>query len=316
MISYILRRSVSAVIVIFGIMFVTFTMLHIIAPSPARAVLGIKASPAAIAGFNHAQRLRPAVLPAVPALLNQTLHGNLGYSYKLNQSVSALFKENAGRSALLSGTSLVLAVLIAIPLGIYQAVKRNSVADYVLTGVSFTLYSMPIFFISLILIDIFALKLHWFPFEASQATTVIGVMEDPRSMVLPIASLVALSVAGYSRYMRSSALDNLAQDYIKVARAKGLPERHGAPPAPDPQLEPADGHADRAVDPRPAGRQPGHRAGLQLSRGSACCSSTACGTEDYPILLGYTLVGGILVVIGNFVADIALTFTDPRIRLT
>src|SRR5271169_7107359 len=105
-ISYILRRSVSAVIVIFGIMFVTFTMLHIIAPSPARAVLGIRASPAAIAGFNHANGYDLPFFRQFLRYCNETLHGNLGYSYKLNQSVSALFKENAGRSALLSGTSL------------------------------------------------------------------------------------------------------------------------------------------------------------------------------------------------------------------
>jgi peptide/nickel transport system permease protein len=314
-ISYILRRSVSAVIVIFGIMFVTFTMLHIIAPSPARAVLGIRASPAAIAGFNHANGYDLPFFRQFLRYCNETLHGNLGYSYKLNQSVSALFKENAGRSALLSGTSLVLAIIIAIPLGIYQAVKRNSVADYVLTGVSFTLYSMPIFFFSLILINIFALKLGWFPFEASQATTVIGVMEDPRSMVLPIASLVALSVAGYSRYMRSSALDNLAQDYIKVARAKGLPERHvlrrhlirnsSLPMVTLIGLSIPDLLAGNLVT-----EQVFNYPGLGL------LFFNSLGTEDYPILLGYTLVGGILVVIGNLVADISLTFTDPRIRLT
>jgi peptide/nickel transport system permease protein len=314
-ISYLLRRSVSAVIVIFGIMFVTFTMLHIIAPSPARAVLGIRASPAAIAGFNHANGYDLPFFRQFLRYCNETLHGNLGYSYKLNQSVSALFKENAGRSALLSGTSLFLAVVIAIPLGIYQAVKRNSVADYILTGASFTLYSMPIFFFSLILIDIFALQLHWFPFEASQATTVIGVMEDPRSMVLPIASLVALSVAGYSRYMRSSALDNLAQDYIKVARAKGLPERHvlrrhlirnsSLPMVTLIGLSIPDLLAGNLVT-----EQVFNYPGLGL------LFFNSLGTEDYPILLGYTLVGGILVVIGNLVADISLTFTDPRIRLT
>ncbi|HEX3907661.1 MAG TPA: ABC transporter permease [Mycobacteriales bacterium] len=315
MISYILRRFVSAVIVVFGIMFVTFTMLHIIAPSPARAVLGIKASPAAIAGFNHANGYDRPFLRQFVTYVNQTLHGNLGYSYKLNQSVSDLFKENAGRSALLSGISLFLAVVIAVPLGIYQAVKRNSISDYVLTGVSFTLYSMPIFFLSLILIDLFALKSPIFPFEASQATTVIGVLKDPRSMVLPIASLVALTVAGYSRYMRSSALDNLAQDYIKVARAKGLPERavlrrhlirnSSLPMVTLVGLSIPDLLAGNLVT-----EQVFNYPGLGLLFFNSLLS------EDYPILLAYTLVGGVLVVLGNFIADIALTVTDPRIRLT
>jgi peptide/nickel transport system permease protein len=315
MISYILRRIVTAVIVVIGLMFVTFSMLHIIAPSPARAVLGIKASPAALAGFNHAHGYDRPFMRQFLTYVNQTFHGNFGFSYKLNQSVTALFKENAGRSALLSGVSVVLAVLIAMPLGIYQAVKRNSLADYTLTGISFTLYSMPIFFISLVLIDIFALKTHIFPFEASQSTTVIGVLEDPRSMVLPVVSLVALSVAGYSRYMRSSALDNLAQDYIKVARAKGLSERavlyrhlvrnSSLPMVTLIGLSIPDLLAGNLIT-----EQVFNYPGLGL------LFYNSLGTEDYPILLAYTLLGGILVVIGNLIADIALTLTDPRIRLT
>ena len=87
MISYLLRRFVSAIIVIIGIMLVTFTMLHVIAPSPARAVLGIKASPAAIAGFNHEHGYDQPLWRQFLTYMNQTLHGNLGYSYKLNQSV-------------------------------------------------------------------------------------------------------------------------------------------------------------------------------------------------------------------------------------
>jgi peptide/nickel transport system permease protein len=314
MISYLLRRFLSAIVVIIGIMLVTFTMLHIISPSPARAVLGIRASPAAIAGFNHANGYDNSLPHQFLTYLNHTIHGNLGFSYQLNQSVSDLFKENAGRSALLSGVSVTLAVLIAVPLGIFQAVKRNSFMDYTLTGVSFTLYSMPIFFISLILIDIFALQLHVLPFEASQATTVIGVLKDPKSMVMPVVTLVALSVAGYSRYMRSSALDNLAQDYIKVARAKGLPERSvllnhlvrnsSLPMVTLVGLSIPDLLAGNLVT-----EQVFNYPGLGLLFFNSLLK------EDYPILLAYTLVGGILVVFGNFVADVALTLTDPRIRL-
>jgi peptide/nickel transport system permease protein len=314
MTSYLLRRFVSAIIVVIGIMLVTFSMLHIISPSPAKAVLGIRATPEAIASFNRQHGYDNSLAHQFLTYMNQTIHGNLGFSYKQNQSVSALFKENAGRSALLSGVSATLAVLIAIPMGIFQAIKRNSFLDYTLTGVSFTLYSMPIFFISLILIDIFALKTHIFPFEASQATTVIGVLKQPRSMVLPVASLVALSVAGYSRYMRSSALDNLAQDYIKVARAKGLPERavlmrhlvrnSSLPMVTLVGLSIPDLLAGNLIT-----EQVFNFPGLGL------LFYNSLGTEDYPILLAYTLVGGILVVVGNFIADIALTLTDPRIRL-
>jgi peptide/nickel transport system permease protein len=315
MISYILRRLATAVVVMLGLMLATFTMLHIISPSPARAVLGIRAAPAAIAGFNHLHGYDRPLPRQFLTYLNQTIHFNFGYSYKLNQSVTALFKENAGRSAYLSGVSVTIAILIAMPLGIFQAVRRNSIIDYAFTGISFTLYSMPIFFLSLVLIDFFAIRHSIFPFEASQSTTTWGVIKDPRSMVLPIASLVALSVAGYSRYMRSSALDNLAQDYIKVARAKGLPERkvlfrHLVRNSSLPMVTLVGLSIPELLAGNLVTEQVFNYKGLGL------LFFNSLSTEDYPILLALTLLGGILVVLGNLVADIALTFTDPRIRLT
>jgi peptide/nickel transport system permease protein len=311
---YLLRRIGVALLVIVGIMFVTFAMLHIVYPNPARSVLGLRASRAAIDAYNHDHGYDQGLVRQFLTYMNNVLHGNLGFSDKYNQSVTALFKENIGRSALLSGTSLVLAVLIALPLGIFQAVRRNSLLDFTFTGVSFTLYSTPVFLISLFLIDIFALHWHIFPFEASQATTVWGVITDPRSMVLPVVSLAALSIAGFSRYMRSSALDNLAQDYIKVARAKGLSERtvlfrhlvrnSSLPMVTLIGLSIPDLLAGNLVT-----EQVFNFPGLGL------LFYNALGNEDYPVLLGYVLLGGILVVFGNLIADVALTFTDPRIRL-
>jgi peptide/nickel transport system permease protein len=216
---------------------------------------------------------------------------------------------------LLSGVSLVLAVVIAIPLGIAQAVKRNSPFDYIATGTSFTLYSMPIFFVSILLIAVFSLQLHWFPFEASQATSVIGVLKQPRSMVLPVLSLTVVSVASFSRYLRSSALDNLAQDYIKVARAKGLPERSVL-------LRHLIRNSSLPLITLVGLSIPDLLAGNLITeevfnfKGLGLLFFSALQSEDYSILLAYTLLGGILVVVGNLVADVALSISDPRIRLT
>ena len=315
MISYILRRLGIAIVVVIGVMLAVFTALHIVAPSPAHAVLGLKATPHAIAAFNHAHGYDRSLGRQFITYVNQTIHGNLGVSYKANQSVVDLFKENAGRSALLSGVSLLVAVLIAVPVGIGQAVKRNSVFDYAATGVSFTLYSIPSFFIGLLLIAIFALKLNWLPFEASQATSVVGVLKDPRSMILPVAALSAVQVASFSRYQRSSALDNLAQDYVKVARAKGLSERtvlvrHLARNSALPLVTLVGLSLPDLLAGNVITEQVFNYPGLGL------LFYNALGNEDYPILLAYTLVGAVLVVIGNLVADIALTIADPRIRLT
>jgi peptide/nickel transport system permease protein len=164
------------------------------------------------------------------------------------------------------------------------------------------------------MIDFLAIRHHIFPEFASQSTSTWGVVKDPRAMFLPILTLVLLSVAAYSRYMRSSALDNLAQDYIKVARAKGLSERRvlfrhlvrnsSLPMVTLVGLTIPDLLAGNLIV-----EQVFNFPGLGLN------FFTALGNEDFPILLSYTLLGGILVVLGNLIADVALTFTDPRIRL-
>jgi peptide/nickel transport system permease protein len=246
--------------------------------------------------------------------VNNVLHGNLGYSYTDNQTVLALFKERTARSVYLSGISLLLAVLIALPLGIFQAVKRNSIGDNIATSAAFILYSMPSFFLGLILIQVLALTFPIFSFEASQSTNVFVVMGDWNAMTLPIVTLTAITVASFSRYMRSSSIDVLAQDYIKVARAKGLPERLVL-----------SRHLFRNAS-LPMVTLIGLSLPILLAgnliteylfnyQGLGLLFYTSLQKVDYPVMLAYTLVGAALVVVGNLIADIALTIADPRIRL-
>ena len=225
MTAYLIRRLGTSLVILAGISVFIFILLHAVFPSPAIVVLGPRASPAAIAAWNAQNGFDEPVIVQYLHYMNGLFHGNLGYSYKLNQTVAALFEERWARSLYLSGMALALAVLIAIPLGIYQAVKRNSLGDQAVTGVAFTAYAMPDYLLYLIAIQLFALTFHVFGFEASQSNSLIAVIGDWHDMTLPIACLTLLILAGYSRYMRSSALETLAQDYIKTARAKGLPER-------------------------------------------------------------------------------------------
>lgn len=314
MVGYLVRRIGVSVIVVLGISILVFLLLHTISSSPGRAVLGVQATPQAVAAFDHANGYDRAVPLQYLSYLGNLLHGNLGYSYKLNQSVGALLQQNVGRSAVLTAIALFLAVVIAIPLGIAQAVKRNSAIDNVLTATAFTLYSIPVFFLALVLIAVFSLNLNVFPSQASQADTVLGVLRDPASMVLPIATLTAVSVAAFSRYTRSSALDNLAQDYIKVARAKGLSER-----------QVISRHLVRnsclPVITLVGLSLPALLAGNLIVEtvfnypGLGLLFFNSLQKEDYPVLLAYSLIVGVLTVVGNLVADLALAVTDPRIRL-
>lgn len=314
MVGYLVRRLGVSVIVVIGISVLVFLLLHLISASPGRAVLGFQASPEAVAAFNHEHGYDRALPMQYVSYVNSLLHGDLGYSYKLNQSVGALFKANAGRSAILTAVALVLAVVIAIPLGIVQAMKRNTAIDNVATATAFTLYSIPTFFLALVLIAVLSLKLDWLPSQASQSSSVWGVIGDPKSMVLPVVTLTAVSVAAFSRYMRSAALDNLAQDYIKVARAKGLSERQVI-------TRHLVRNSSLPIITLVGLSLPALLAGNLIVEtvfnfpGLGLLFFNSLQKEDYPVLLAYSLIVGILTVIGNLVADLALAVADPRIRL-
>ena len=314
MTAYLLRRLGTSIIVLIGISIFIFVLLHAIYPSPARAVLGLRANTAQVAAWNKANGFDDPLIVQYLRYMNGLLHGNLGFSYAENQTVASLFGERLARSIYLSGISLLLAILIALPLGIFQAVRRNSLGDNVATSLAFILYSMPSFFLGLILIQVFALSFPIFNFEASQSTSVWVVIGDWHSMFLPVLTLVLLTVANFSRYMRSSSIDVLAQDYIKVARAKGLPERlvlsrHMVRNASLPMITliglflPALLAGNLIIET------------LFNYQGLGLLFYNSLGKEDYPVLLAYTLIGSVFVLLGNFVADIALTVADPRIRL-
>jgi peptide/nickel transport system permease protein len=312
--AYILRRLAISVVVTLGLAAVTFAMLHIIAPSPGRAILGLKASLQAVAAFNKSHGYDRPVWDQFVSYLHQLLQGNLGYSYKLNQTVNSLLSENWARSAYLTGIALFLAVVIAIPLGIFQAVKRNSVADQAVTAVAFTAYAMPDNFLGLILIGLLAIQLHWFPAEASQSESIWSNILDIHAMFLPIVTLASTSIASYSRYMRSSALDALAQDYIRLARAKGLPERSVL----------------RRHLFRNASLAMITLIGLSIPillggdvveeylfnyHGVGLLFVNELDNQDFPTVIALVLIGGVLTVIGNLIADVALSVADPRIRI-
>jgi peptide/nickel transport system permease protein len=311
---YIIRRLGTAIVVVLGVSIFIFALLHLIFPSPAIAVLGPRANKVSIAAFNKQNGFDDPWFTQYLRYVGNLLRGNLGNSYKLNQSVDSLLAERWERSAYLSGISLVLSVLIALPIGIYQAVRRNTVGDYAVTSAAFIVYAMPVFFLGLILIQVFALDLHWFGFEASQSDSLLSVIGDWHDMTLPIATLTLISVASFSRYMRSASMDVLAQDYIKVARAKGLPERLVL-------LRHLVRNASLPMITLVGLSLPTLLAGNLITetlfnfQGLGLLFFNSLGNEDYNVLLAYTLIGAVLTVVGNLIADVALTVADPRIRL-
>ena len=312
---YLARRTAVSAVIVVGLSMLIFGMLHVIYPSPALVVLGQRTPAVVIAAWNREHGFDEPVIVQYLRYVNHLLHGNLGYSNKLDQSVASLFRQRWARSLYLSGMSLLLAILIAIPLGIYQAVRRNTLGDNVATTLAFVTYAMPDFVLYVIAIQVLALTFPIFSYEASQSTSVLAVALDWRAMTLPIVCLALLIVAGYSRYMRSSAMDTLAQDYIKAARAKGLPERLVL-------MRHLLRNACLPMATLIGLSIPALLAGNLICeyvfnyQGLGLLFYNSLGSEDYPVLLAYTLIGAVLTVVGNLAADISLTVADPRIRLS
>jgi peptide/nickel transport system permease protein len=276
--------------------------------------LGPKATPAAIKAYDHANGFDRPLIEQYFTYLNRLLHGNLGWSYHFNQSVTALLSEKAPLSAFLSGSSLVLAVVIAIPLGVYQAIKRNTFGDVAATSVTFVLYSMPVFFFAIILIQVFAITLSWVDPGVGQDQSLSAALGNVKDLILPIIALSSTAVAGYSRYQRSSSLDVLAQDYIKVVRAKGLSERlvlgrHLVRNACLPMITLVGISLPALI---------GGNLLIEFAfniNGLGLLFVNGLQVDDYNIVLAYTLLGAVFTVVGNLIADIALSVADPRIRL-
>ncbi|GAA4051508.1 ABC transporter permease [Nonomuraea soli] len=311
---YVLRRLVVSAFVLLGISAAVFFMLHLVSESPGRVVLGQRASPEAVAAFNREHGFDRSVITQYLAYLGQLLRLDLGRSYKLNEDVATLLAQYAGRSAMLSLAGLVVALAVAIPLGILQAVRRNSLVDRATTAVSYVLYATPSFLLGLLLIAIFSQALGLFPAEASQSHSPWVVFTDPWAMALPVTTLAAGSITVFAQYQRSSALDQLGQDYIRVARAKGLPERlillrHLLRNACLPLIT----LVGTLVPTLLAGNL--IVESLFNYPGLGLLFLNSLHREDYPVLLAYTLIGGVLTVAGNFVADLLVAAADRRIEL-
>lgn len=314
MTSYVLKRLAVSVLVLLGLSFIVFMMLHLISESPGRAVLGPQASPEAIAAFNEANGYDRPVLVQYIGYLGDLLRGDLGRSYKLNEEVSVLLWQNAGRSAMLSLTGLVLALVIAVPLGIAQAVRKHSFIDRAATTASYLLYATPSFLIALLLIATLSQAIPIFPAEASQSNSPWAVFTDPRAMALPVITLTVTNVAVFSQYQRSAALEQLGQDYIRVARAKGMPERmvltkHLLRNACIPLVTLVGMQIPMLLAGNLIVESVFNYPGLGL------LFLNSLHREDYPVLLAYTLLGGALTVAGNFIADLVVARADRRIEL-
>lgn len=310
---FLLRRVGQAVIVIFVVTVVVFVLLQMLPGGPARGVLGVQATADQIAQFNHDQGYDRPVWEQYFLFLGRLLTGDLGESFLLNMSVGDAIERRLPKTLLLTGLALVIALVIAVPVGIFQAVRRNHGADYTLSALAIVAYSTPSFFLGLLLIMVFSQTLGVLPANAPQGETVAAVLAEPQRLILPVLTGAIPLVANFSRYMRSSALDNLSEDYVRTARAKGTPfrrvlSRHLLRNSLTPVIAMLGYQLPVMFGGALVIEQLFNYPGMGLLFWSAAQSS------DFPVLLGCVLVISVATVVGSLLADILQALLDPRTR--
>jgi peptide/nickel transport system permease protein len=312
-VGFLIRRTGQAIFVLFLVTLATLFLVHLFPGGPVRALLGVRATQFQIAYYNKLYGFNQPIYVQYLKWVDQLIHGNLGFSYHLNQTVTSLIAQCLPKTIILVLLGTIVSLLFGIPLGVYQAVHRNSAADYVLTAVSFLGYSTPTFFLGIVLVDWFSVDVHIFPPFAPQGSTVGAILGDPKALVLPVFTYAFLLYALWSRYMRSSVLDNLVQDYVRTARAKGASERRVVW-----------GHVFRnslvSIITLLGLSIPSLVGGAILIEvvfnypGMGLAFYSAALNVDYEVLLGFTVLATVATVLGNLLADIGYAVLDPRVR--
>jgi peptide/nickel transport system permease protein len=250
--------------------------------------------------------------------LGNIFKGNWGYSARTNAPVIDEINARLPNTLLLGGASFLLTIILAIPIGVFSAVKRYSILDYITTFGAFVGISIPIFWFAMVLIVIFSTTLGWLPSVGMQTlgknlTGWAKIWDVGKHLLLPTIALSITSVGAWSRYQRSNMLEVLSQDYIRTARGKGLKERtviwtHAFGNSLIPMvtllgLSLPDLVNGAFITESVFGWPGMGRLGIQ-----------AITTRDYPLVMAVTMFSALMVVIGNLIADVLYTLVDPRIR--
>jgi len=312
--SYIIRRTMILIPVLIGITILNFIIINLAPGNPADLYVDPNATEASIEARKESLGLNDPLPVQYMKWLGRLVQGDLGYSMTSFEPVAKLIGERLGPTLSLGILSLILSLLIAIPIGIISAVKQNSKFDYLATGMSFVGTSIPNFFLGLALIYIFAVNLNVLPTGGMQTLGSDGGLGDRiMHMILP-ATVLGISIAGRKvRYVRASMLDVLKQDYLRTARAKGLREfivtnKHALRNALIPVITVIGMEIPLIFGGAIVTEQIFQWPGIgQLTLQSIL-------SRDYATLMGLNLVAALVVLLANFMTDIAYSVADPRIK--
>ena len=323
MIKYILRRLSGLIPVFFGITLISFFVICLAPgrPTDVQTSLNPKISVESRLRLEKLYGLDQPIHIRYLNWLARFLRFDFGRSYIDDRPVISKISERIPITLLINVSSLILIFAIGIPLGVLSAVKRNSLLDRVTTVSVFVGFSAPEFWVALLLMSLFGITLGWLPISGIKSLdfeyySVFGKVADvARHLALPVAIAAFGSFAGISRYTRSSMIGAIRQDYIRTARAKGLTEcvviyRHALRNA----LLPVITIVGLSV--------PGLIGGSVIFEsifaipGMGRLFYDSVMARDYPTIMGVLSIGAILTLLGNFMADMAYCYADPRIRVS
>jgi peptide/nickel transport system permease protein len=312
--AYVLRRLAGTIPMLLGVSVLLFIVLHL-APGGPTDVYAENPSvpPEALENIKRELGLDQPLPVQYVRWLAAFVRGEWGYSIRSGQPVIETALERLPATLLLGGTAFVLALALALPLGVFSALRRYTGIDYVFTFLSFLGISMPIFWLALMLQAFFAVRLRWLPSAGLETIGDGSLIDRVRHLILPAAILSVAHVASWGRFVRASMLDVLGLDYVRTARAKGL--------------------AERVVTYRHTLRNALIPVVTVVALDFAAIISGAVITEtifawpgmgrlfieamngrDYPVLMALLMVGSVALVLTNFLTDLVYSVVDPRIR--
>lgn len=312
--AYVLRRLSAAVPVLVGIMLLSFVLVQSMPGDPLRMLI----PPELLTGneeFIETQRRRYGLDdPLIVQFLHwvkELFQGNLGYSFHLSQPVRGVLADRAWPSIVLMGGSTLLALLVAVPVGLRAALRRNRMFDHVASALGMSVIAIPSFFTSLLAIYVFGVKLQWLPAGGMGRD---GFVDYIQHAVLPIAVLAAALFGPYMRYTRQAALEVLNEPYITAARARGVSPlkvvfkhvlKNAAIPIATVTIVQIPLLVGGAIVVEKMFAWPG-TGGVVFN---------AITTRDYPVIIGFTLVVAVIVVLSQLLLDLVIAWLDPRVRL-
>jgi peptide/nickel transport system permease protein len=314
---YIAKRLLAAVPIVLVVVLLNFALVRLAPGDPTSYLIGDSGvSPEALQAIRVELGLDRPLIDQLGIYLGNLAHGDLGSSFVSRQPVSVLIWSRLPATLLLVGTELGVAIGLGLLLGAISASRRGGRLDALVTSLSVLGYAIPVFWIGQLLILLFAVNLHWLPAQgiASVRGTAAPILDVASHLVLPVLTLAVFHAGLFARVTRASMVDVMDQDYVRLARAKGLSETtvmrdHVFRNALIPIITVIGLNFRNLI------------AGAVLTEtlfawpGVGRLTYDAIIARDYPVALGVLLIVGIAVTLGNLVTDLAYTIADPRVRL-